>query len=129
MSDGNDSAFPIPICNEPGAYATEPGLTKRELFTAMAMQGLLTNCSPDWSTGECTAVVASRAVYEADTLLKELERNRTEYDNRVAEKMPETVWINAHSGAGASLFSYTKKSDADERLGGRMQARYVRADE
>lgn len=52
---------------------SEGGLTKRELFAAMAMQGLVGNSDPDisdWSDFQ----VASFAVKQADALLDALER-------------------------------------------------------
>ena len=50
-------------------YPMEWGLTKREYFAAMAMQGLCTH-SGDYHTPEN---LASDAVMYADALLKELE--------------------------------------------------------
>ena len=48
------------------------GLTKREHFAVMAMQGLLTvNLSDDWHAG----CAAERAVEYADALLIELEKS------------------------------------------------------
>lgn len=52
---------------------SEGGLTKRELFAAMAMQGLLANSDPntnEWAADQ----VARYAVKQADVLLAELER-------------------------------------------------------
>ena len=46
-----------------------PGLTKREYFAAMAMQGLLSN--PNWILND--AYAAKAAIQEADALLKQLE--------------------------------------------------------
>jgi hypothetical protein len=45
-----------------------PGLTKREYFAAMAMQGLLADSTVP------TFQVAEHAVIQADALLKELEK-------------------------------------------------------
>jgi hypothetical protein len=45
-----------------------PGLTKREYFAAMAMQGLLANATMG------TTFVAEDSVSVADALLKELEK-------------------------------------------------------
>lgn len=66
-----DYAYPI---NDDILGNLQAGLTKRELFAAMAMQGILTKCKSDWSAGPCTGAVAKRAVYEADTLIKELNK-------------------------------------------------------
>lgn len=37
-----------PVIGAPGAPEDYPGLTKRELFAAMAMQGIVTNWQHDW---------------------------------------------------------------------------------
>lgn len=52
---------------------TVPGLTKREYFAAMVMQGM---CSTDWSAGRLYDfdAMASDAVGAADSLLKELAK-------------------------------------------------------
>lgn len=47
------------------------GLTKREYFAGLAMQGLLANPERDWSYVDQDAEVA---VHAADCLLEELER-------------------------------------------------------
>lgn len=65
-----------------GAVATEVltqgGLTKRELFAAMAMQGLMANRvgyanSDIAAAGSLEAAVASDAITMADALLRKLE--------------------------------------------------------
>ena len=61
-------AFPIPG----PLFAT--GLTKRELFAAMAMQGIASN--PNAATTEGPDVVAGAAVEAADALLAELAKPR-----------------------------------------------------
>ena len=50
------------------------GLTKRELFAAMAMQGIASN--PNAATTEGPDVVAGAAVEAADALLAELAKPR-----------------------------------------------------
>lgn len=73
-SNGSDSAFP----GQPLGASGEPiaeyyyGLTKRELFAAMAMQGL----APTYAHGGdfMEAHVANGAVKLADALLKELAK-------------------------------------------------------
>ncbi len=47
------------------------GLTKREYFAAMAMQGFISNPNYDGAVGE---VIISRCVQFANRLLKELEK-------------------------------------------------------
>lgn len=41
MTDKSGAAFPVHPTSAPDIYNGEPGLTKREYFAAMAMQGLL----------------------------------------------------------------------------------------
>jgi hypothetical protein len=64
--NGNDSAYPI----APEQYSPEFGLTKRELFAAMALQGLLAD---PYSTQEF-ADMASMSVQVADALIAELSK-------------------------------------------------------
>lgn len=71
MSTGSDMAFP---CDGPNVPAY--GLTKREYFAAMAVQGLLA-CDDTWEP----ATVAARAKRHADALLEALSD-----DLRLGEK-------------------------------------------
>ena len=50
------------------------GLTKREYFAGLAMQGLLTANDNDGEWSGCDAA-AEQAVIEADALLKQLDKN------------------------------------------------------
>lgn len=69
--NGNDPAYSSPSFVSPqGDIAWgAPGLTKRELFAAMALQGRLS--SGGWESVE---EVAKDSVFFADALLKELAR-------------------------------------------------------
>ncbi|MFM2014223.1 MAG: hypothetical protein RLZZ396_3007 [Planctomycetota bacterium] len=64
--NGNDAAYP----SDPDQYSPEFGLTKRELFAAMALQGLLAD---PYSTQEFT-IMASMSVQVADALITELSK-------------------------------------------------------
>lgn len=65
MTNANEPAFP----NEGTHQFAYNGLTKREYFAAMAMQGLLSN--PNWNLDEKYA--ATEAIGQADALLRQLE--------------------------------------------------------
>jgi hypothetical protein len=71
MSNGNDMAFPVVLETTRTPNDSEQlGLTKREYFAAMAMQGLLaTETADDSFTG---TTVAKRSVAFADALLARL---------------------------------------------------------
>ena len=64
-------AFPIPG----PLFAT--GLTKRELFAAMAMHGFITSTRSHWA-GYTIAEIAADATAMADALLAELAKPREE---------------------------------------------------
>lgn len=66
----NESAFPIVHMNAEDSWTQELGLSKRELFAAMAMQGLLSD--PQMNAPH--EPVAQAAVGYADALLKELAK-------------------------------------------------------
>ena len=87
MSNINKSAFPT-IKVERHTYPDEQrfpwtdlysvgGLTKREYFAAMAMQGLCLNTNAMYEKGQHDAAIAARAVSIADYLLAELEKKPT----------------------------------------------------
>lgn len=59
--------------DEYGIDAPQEGLTKREYFAAMAMQGLLTKFGNDYELQ-----IAKDAIYWADALIDEL--NKTKQD-------------------------------------------------
>ena len=65
MTKPNDPAFPV----SPSDYSAKHGLTKREYFAAMAMQGLL-------ASDTHFTLVTDRAVDFADMLIEKL--NSTE---------------------------------------------------
>lgn len=62
MTNPNESAYPI----EPGQQCCT-GLTKREHFAALAMQGLL-------ARGPCYEGLHTDALYNADALIEALNR-------------------------------------------------------
>lgn len=72
MSNANDLAFPQPYQSEPGGilfYDVNQGLSKREYFAGLAMQGLLAN-----SGNETYATMAAWAVRHADALIEALNK-------------------------------------------------------
>ena len=64
--NGNDAAYP----SDPDQYSPEFGLTKRELFAAMAMQGLLAN--PGFREDVVHGRIAKMAIDEANNLIYHL---------------------------------------------------------
>ena len=80
MSNGNTPAFPVEVDHyqdgsirgrQTGTYAgLEIGLTKRELFAAMAMQGLIASGYTQETFGD----LQFDAVRHADALLAELSK-------------------------------------------------------
>ena len=64
--NGNDAAYPFQV----DTGQVTGGLTKRELFAAMAMQGLLSNNTQEGYWRE----FAKRAVDAADALIAELSK-------------------------------------------------------
>ena len=69
MADKNGESCAYPTGHE--GYEGDPGLTKRELFAAMAMQGMLSN---DVTSGLTEITIAQLAVKQADELIFELNR-------------------------------------------------------
>lgn len=65
-------AFPVPSTND---HDRLPGLTKREYFAAIALQGLLSN-STTFQGHSTHAELAKDAVMQADALLEELYKNQ-----------------------------------------------------
>lgn len=81
MKNAHEPAFPEPYLHHPDlALSAKPGLTKREYFAAMAMQGLVSR--EGWAErfisegGDKSLMnmLAFASVKMADELLKELER-------------------------------------------------------
>ena len=66
MTNGENPAYPVP------EYTLVAGLTKRELFAAMAMQGQLAHRNGYTENGY--GVIASDAVEFADALIAELNK-------------------------------------------------------
>ena len=71
-TNGNELAFPFVETREMQGESISFGLTKREHFAAMAMQGMLSDeCGgqgPSWNADAC----AARACQFADALLRAL---------------------------------------------------------
>lgn len=78
MNNAEQSVHPRTSTVRDGGYMktiTEPGLTKRELFAAMAMQGMLSNPAIcDMTSGDASRV-ALWANQCADALLAELAKD------------------------------------------------------
>jgi hypothetical protein len=70
MNNGNNPISPI-VSAEGWLCCT--GLTKREYFAAMAMQGLLSNSNYDIHEDGAFDFVAEDAISFADAILKQLE--------------------------------------------------------
>jgi hypothetical protein len=70
MTNPNDLAYPIG--NDEG-YPVYPGLTKREFFAAMAMQGYLASYA-GLSSSPFVEHIASKATQFADALIEELNK-------------------------------------------------------
>ena len=74
MANGNDSAFPWDDKNGDGShYHAHSGMTKREYFAALAMQGMLANPTGD---AVYASSYAKAAVTSADALLDELAKEK-----------------------------------------------------
>lgn len=74
--NGNQPAFGYGFANEQ-SHLEEKGLTKREYFAAMAMQGLLSICNPQegiFPNEENIFYMKKLSVKSADALLQELEK-------------------------------------------------------
>ena len=70
----NEPAFPLKK-DGPGGYEEKwYGLTKREYFAAMVMQGLLDKVDIERFIERDVGHVARTAVYTADALIAELEK-------------------------------------------------------
>lgn len=76
-----DRAFPVTIGRD-GKTCTGTGLSKRELFAAMAMQALLSNNAARLDCMKASApeedAIAYYAVEQADALLAKLQREGTD---------------------------------------------------
>jgi hypothetical protein len=75
-TNGNEPAFSKAAYNDPyfGLDASNEGLTKREYFAAIAMQGIITN--KDGLDIKIEYIVES-AVDAADALIEELSKTKT----------------------------------------------------
>lgn len=75
MKNANTPISPILELNAKGQLEdTSYGLTKREYFVAMAMQGLCSACDEEGAWSHHARLAAGAAVEYADALLAELER-------------------------------------------------------
>lgn len=73
MSNANEPAYPNELASPTNdGYLSTSGLTKRELFAAMAMQGFLSNKAH--ATSFAPEEDAQYVIRIADALLAELER-------------------------------------------------------
>lgn len=88
MSKANEPAFPLQSPDDHWSLKNLPGLTKREYFAAMAMQGMLSSFSNPQSIAQLNDVASRReltantlmakmATKYADALLQELETEST----------------------------------------------------
>lgn len=74
MKNSEQPAYPTPDCEVSGTALQYLGLTKREYFAAMAMQGYLASYGPaEHANGKHVAKIAVEC---ADALLTELEKSK-----------------------------------------------------
>lgn len=64
--NADEPAFPIAVVNANGDMQASPGLTKREYFAALAMQGLVSRMTYE--------IAVINAVGAADALIAELAK-------------------------------------------------------
>jgi hypothetical protein len=79
MSNSDMPAMPTSVTTtlSGGIHYGEPGLTKREYFAGLAMQGIYANSQENSPAGDF-AWTAVDAVKAADALLAELEKEPTQ---------------------------------------------------
>lgn len=70
MTNPNDSAYPVRL-NPQDPHSDMGGLTKREYFAAMAMQGMMV---ADMKSDEWSEIRARRSIRMADSLIAELNK-------------------------------------------------------
>lgn len=77
MENGEQGAFPKRADGAP-----QTGLTKREYFAAMAMQGMLANLNGAMMKGGTKTLhpdhISEMSVIHADAVLKELDKSKSE---------------------------------------------------
>jgi hypothetical protein len=69
MTNGNDCAYPTDS-NYQGCVLSEGGLTKREIFAAMAMQGFISSSRYLHDDANC----AADSIRFADALIEQLKK-------------------------------------------------------
>lgn len=75
MHLGDRDAFPVPMFMDQKLIDCTPGLTKREYFAAMALQGVIAGFDPISQKRDLLYDVAAKeAVAYADQLLEELNK-------------------------------------------------------
>ena len=77
----NGAALAFPLENA-GEYTSAGGLTKREHFAVLAMQGLLANPNYEWT--DSVSVVADDSLRQADALLEALAERGGEMEEHAA---------------------------------------------
>lgn len=73
----NKPAFPTLFEDEHGQQGAVGGLTKREYFAALALQGILAKTGISIYD---VKIVSTMAIQNADELLKQLEESKEEYE-------------------------------------------------
>lgn len=69
--DDGGPAFPTDSECQIGPHRYHfPGMTLRDYFAGMALQGLIFHCAADYSSGSCNAVVVERAFSLADAMIE-----------------------------------------------------------
>jgi hypothetical protein len=78
MTNGNDLMYPVVESTDGSTgrmECVEPGLTKREYFAAMAMQGILAN-NAEGNTEWLYDIIGQHSVLAADALITELNKEK-----------------------------------------------------
>ncbi len=118
MNNGDQPAYPCEMTEyrtrkdgrKMPSDVSYPGLTKRERFAGMVLQGMV---SREWSPNITRDNLAVEAVRQADALLAALEGGGDEYDAKVRRAALEDA-LKAVESSRRGVFVH--KDDAEEAI-------------